>query len=162
MSNNIIYPKDIIEYSNLLNNYPCVIKFTARWCGPCQKINPKYEYLASTYGSLIKFLEIDIDRNRDISNQEDFKSIPFFLFSIANQRYTDLNMSGTDELILENNIKLLIEENKYLNSQNNQLLNMEVTYENSNIKYEENIELNKYEENTELKYNKEENIELNK
>lgn len=81
----ITKPKDLAK---LIKNTKCVIiKFSAKWCGPCQnkefKLN--YEKLKLFYKQYdyINFIELDLDDDDEIisnTNYYDFKvkSIPHF------------------------------------------------------------------------------------
>lgn len=58
-----------------------VIKYTARWCGPCKRIAPYFEELSNTYGETL-FVEIDID-DADQSIIQTVSGMPKFV-SIKN------------------------------------------------------------------------------
>ena len=50
-------------FNNLVinnSNKIIVLKFTATWCGPCQRIKTQYENLSSEYPNIV-FTEIDVD-----------------------------------------------------------------------------------------------------
>lgn len=63
----------------------CVVKFTAKWCGPCknpelkqtlQKLSEKYD---------LKVVEVDIDEHEDIATAYECKSIPLMVFQHENK-----------------------------------------------------------------------------
>ena len=58
-----------------------MIKATATWCGPCQKIHPKIVELANNekYEG-VTFYEYDIDLIDDCPLQEHIRVVPTFLF----------------------------------------------------------------------------------
>lgn len=58
-----------------------MIKATATWCGPCQKIHPKIVELANNekYEG-VTFYEYDIDLVDDCPLQEHIRVVPTFLF----------------------------------------------------------------------------------
>lgn len=58
-----------------------MIKATATWCGPCQKIHPKIVELANDkkYEG-VTFYEYDIDLVDDCPLQEHIRVVPTFLF----------------------------------------------------------------------------------
>jgi thioredoxin 1 len=54
-----------------------VLDFYAQWCGPCKKLSPLFEALASKYSN-IAFLKIDVDKDELASLQKtyDVDSVP--------------------------------------------------------------------------------------
>lgn len=71
--------KDITEYY-YNGNIPCVVDFSATWCGPCRRMEPILEELAKKYEGRIIIYQIDIDQNPEIANDFNIESIPYFLF----------------------------------------------------------------------------------
>ncbi|MBN1418498.1 MAG: thioredoxin [Planctomycetes bacterium] len=59
---------------------PVVVDFTATWCGPCQKLAPIIEEMASTFDGRAKIGKLDIDDNSDIASQFGILSVPSVLF----------------------------------------------------------------------------------
>lgn len=74
-----------------------IIKYTASWCGPCRKINPKFIEFSNDYPDL-QFAEIDIDKFSKISNEQFIKSIPTFLVYLDNDMIDSLTGSNIYEL----------------------------------------------------------------
>uniref|UniRef100_A0A6C0CCR5 Thioredoxin domain-containing protein n=1 Tax=viral metagenome TaxID=1070528 RepID=A0A6C0CCR5_9ZZZZ len=74
--------KTIIEQPEYLLFY-----FTAKWCGPCQKIKPMIIKLMEGLDSTkIKFYTVDIDENDDLCEKCNIKSVPtFILFKDKNE-----------------------------------------------------------------------------
>jgi thioredoxin 1 len=54
-----------------------VVDFTAVWCGPCKRLAPILQNLEEEYGDKIKVVKIDIDKNRNLTNDFAIMSIPF-------------------------------------------------------------------------------------
>ena len=68
---------DALEY---LGNKPAIVDFTASWCGPCQRIAPILEELATEYNDKIVIYKVDVDASRDIAQVFGIRSIPAVLF----------------------------------------------------------------------------------
>ena len=62
-----------------------VVDFTATWCGPCQRISPEYEALATKYES-VTFLKVDVDDASDVAEKYDIQGMPTFLFFVGGER----------------------------------------------------------------------------
>lgn len=56
-----------------------VLKFTASWCGPCQKYKPIIETLDTEFET-VKFYEIDTDQNLQLARQYNCKGVPLLVF----------------------------------------------------------------------------------
>ena len=74
-------PKDP-EYDRLkkmIATGPCLIKFTAHWCGPCQSIREELEETCHSLG--FKKIEIDVDVNKRISEYYEVTVLPTCIIS---------------------------------------------------------------------------------
>lgn len=93
--------EDLSEYLDFVSKGLCVVKFTAKWCGPCKAIGPVYKDLESQHGEKITFLEVDLDNAEEISERENVTSIPRFFFYSDGVKRTEMNIVGgkKDELI---------------------------------------------------------------
>ena len=53
--------------------------FTAKWCGPCQRIKPLLQKISEgSDPSVLKVYMIDIDENDEIAKEFQIKSVPTF------------------------------------------------------------------------------------
>ena len=73
----------IIEDNDLLllKDKECYLLFyfTAKWCGPCQKIKPLIEKLSEgADSSKLEIYLIDIDENDKIADEFKIRSVPTF------------------------------------------------------------------------------------
>lgn len=59
------------------NVHPCVIKWGAKWCGPCVKSQPYFDNMAKTYHK-INFISIDVDKHKKLAQLHNISSIPRF------------------------------------------------------------------------------------
>ena len=96
---------DVTEYQTLINSTPCVVKFTAKWCGPCKRIAPQYTLLAKEYDGIINFLEIDIEKSQGISDLENVESIPLILFYLNGIKRNELTILGASPQTINTNIR---------------------------------------------------------
>jgi thioredoxin len=75
--------KSVNDYANLLNSSDdklVVVKFSAKWCGPCRKIAPYFEELASTQFTGVVFIHVDVDELAALPEAKDVMSLPTFRF----------------------------------------------------------------------------------
>ena len=66
---------------SICDNEECYLLFyfTAKWCGPCQRIKPLLQKISEgSDSSKIKFFMIDIDENEDIAKEFNIRSVPTF------------------------------------------------------------------------------------
>ena len=78
---NLITDNDI----SILKDKECLILFyfTAKWCGPCQKIKPMIEKLSEGLdNSKVEVYMVDIDENDDLALELKVKSVPTFYYFI--------------------------------------------------------------------------------
>ena len=59
---------------------PVVLDFYATWCGPCKKIAPIIEELATEFDGKIAVGKCDVDENDEIAAQYGIRNIPTVLF----------------------------------------------------------------------------------
>uniref|UniRef100_UPI00358E88FE thioredoxin-like n=1 Tax=Myxine glutinosa TaxID=7769 RepID=UPI00358E88FE len=81
-----------------------VVMFTAKWCGPCQKIHPKYEELSSQHQDVI-FCVVDEDAARDVAEHCEITSLPTFVF-YKNQAEVK-RISGANVQMLKQHVESL-------------------------------------------------------
>lgn len=99
---------NIIKNNEFTEKYPCVLYFTAEWCGPCKKIAPVFERLA-TSNSGIHFYKIDVDENEKLAVTYNVSSMPTFIFFKKESCFE--RFSGSDEKKLINNVNMLKNNN---------------------------------------------------
>ncbi len=64
------------EQEILKSDKPTLVDFWAPWCGPCQRIAPIIEELASEYKDKVKVAKINVDESRKIATDLGVMSIP--------------------------------------------------------------------------------------
>ena len=58
---------------------PAIVDFYADWCGPCKKVAPALEELASEYAGKVYIYKINIDKEPELAGLFGVKNIPTFL-----------------------------------------------------------------------------------
>uniref|UniRef100_A0A8C4WYA2 Thioredoxin n=1 Tax=Eptatretus burgeri TaxID=7764 RepID=A0A8C4WYA2_EPTBU len=81
-----------------------VLKFTAKWCGPCNMIQPFYEELALLHRNII-FCVVDVDVVQDVVQQCEVFSMPTFVF-FRNQTVVN-RFSGANKGKLKEHVERL-------------------------------------------------------
>lgn len=100
------------QFGDLLSSTPpdryIFVDFYAKWCGPCKKIAPKIEKLATKY-SHVKFVKINVDELVDLANLYHISSIPcFHLLSGQSMAPKCLPVIGSDETKIENLLQITL------------------------------------------------------
>lgn len=63
-----------------LGSRPCIVDFYASWCGPCRKLAPILEELATEYAGKIDIYKVDVDKEPQLAAIFGVQSIPTLLF----------------------------------------------------------------------------------
>lgn len=58
---------------------PVLTDFWAQWCGPCKRIAPVLEEMASEMGDKLKIAKIDVDENQQVMFNYNIMAIPTLL-----------------------------------------------------------------------------------
>lgn len=64
------------EQEILKSDKPALVDFWAPWCGPCQRIAPIIEELASEYKDKVKIAKLNVDESRKVATDMGVMSIP--------------------------------------------------------------------------------------
>ncbi len=67
------FQKDVLQSPGLV-----FVDFYAEWCGPCKLTSPIVAQLSEEMKD-IKFVEVDVDQNQELSSQYSVFSIPTFI-----------------------------------------------------------------------------------
>ena len=59
---------------------PIVIDFYATWCGPCKKIGPIIEELASEYEGKVSIAKCNVDDDDELASKYGIRNVPTVLF----------------------------------------------------------------------------------
>lgn len=63
-----------------MSKTPVIVDFTAKWCGPCQRIAPILDELAKEYDGRIAIYKVDVDKNQELAKEFNVRSIPAVLY----------------------------------------------------------------------------------
>ena len=80
-----------------------VVDFTASWCGPCQRIAPKYAELAEAYADDALLVKVDVDENAELAARMGVQVLPTFIVLRDGEEVA--KMSGADAAKLEALVK---------------------------------------------------------
>lgn len=82
-----------------------VIDFFATWCGPCKKIAPAFEQLATVYPSIV-FLKVDVDESAELVDKYGVQAMPTFVF--LKDGVVVKRIEGADLRAMEEGFALLV------------------------------------------------------
>ncbi|NLM45680.1 MAG: thioredoxin [Firmicutes bacterium] len=81
MSGNVLEISEATFADEVLKaDTPVVVDFWATWCGPCRMMAPVFEELAGEFAGQVKFVKVDVDKNRKTAESYRIMSIPTLLF----------------------------------------------------------------------------------
>jgi thioredoxin 1 len=89
------------------NNHVVLVDFYADWCGPCKALHPTLEALDEEFKDKVSITKINIDKNPELSQQFDVKSIPA-LFYFKNGKMVGRQNGLQPKNVLSNNLNNLL------------------------------------------------------
>lgn len=74
-----------------------IIKFSAKWCGPCKAISPAYNSLAKEFPNIV-FHEVDVDEHEEFAQEYNITGMPTFIFLYKSNEINRLTGADKNKL----------------------------------------------------------------
>ncbi len=86
---------------------PMIIDFSATWCGPCKKLSPIIDEIATEYAGKINVCKCDVDDNEELASMYGVRNIPTVIF-IKNGQEVDRTVGAMPKSALIEHVQNLL------------------------------------------------------
>lgn len=76
---------DNFEAEVLQAQLPVLVDFGAKWCRPCEQLDPIIEELAEDWSDRVKFYKLDIDTALDITMKYGVMGVPSLILFVRGE-----------------------------------------------------------------------------
>lgn len=104
MSNTIAFSDSNFDTEVVNNEGTVLVDFWAEWCGPCRKIGPLVEELATEYEGKAKIGKVNVDENPEVSMKYGIRSIPALLI-FKNGEVVDQIIGAVPKAVLKKQLE---------------------------------------------------------
>lgn len=87
---------------------PVLVDFWAPWCGHCKRQSPIIDDLAHEYGNKVRFVKINVEKNKIKANEYNVSGIPLLLLFVnreIKERLTGFQSKQNIRTVLDKYIK---------------------------------------------------------
>ena len=82
-----------------------VVKFTAKWCGPCKAIHG--ELVAAAQRHELELVFVDVDEEEAIMEEFGVRAMPTIVYMLNGKEMTELRVVGANMSTIEANMRTL-------------------------------------------------------
>lgn len=79
MSNAVEVNENNFNTEVLEQSVPVLVDFWATWCGPCRKLGPVLDDIATEFGEKIRVVKVNTDENLKIAKEYSISGLPSLL-----------------------------------------------------------------------------------